>query len=790
MKRRKKQQVRQRGGLISRPLAVVLSAAACLLVCHRPESDLTFSFAQPAFAQDHDKAPRGRERRRRDRRRKPEVREAATPEAIGQGKASHQAFNAELHRPEGIDAVLVLDASRSMVRTDPKRLRDQGAKLFLRFLTKSDRLAVVQFDRDDAVVHELSDVDTKDLRKVDKAIGDIPAEGGFTNIQAPLETALEMLRKNGRKSATKTVILLSDGKLDPHPKDGSREEVADQLFGVDIPGYKREGIRIYTLAFSADADRELLGRLATATGGLHWFTPDAETIHQKFSDLFLALKKPQVVEMKGGGFEIDPSVTEATFYITRKPRTTADVELIDPKGAKITSIKLPIGVKWFKGEHFDIVTIDAPEPGNWIVEGVEDPQGFATLLTDLELQVRWPEQTALSVGDRISVAARLTEKGEVFNAPELQNVLFYGYKLEDAESGAAKGSGTLNDLGKDGDEKKGDKIYSGTIHVDTGGELRAIVGVTGPTFSRQQQFLFSAKGAQVELVLQEADEFAKTPERLKITIANDLVRLRDLSVSLIAQREGDEQAVAIEAERSRTSRTEYFVNPELLEAGEYELFAQVVGTNKGEKEQYASSRLNFTGTGEAEPEVHEEPYLAYIIALALAALWSGALAYLFLVRQSPAQAEQIKSLPAYSHPDELRERLDALKERASESARKPGEVDKLLVNVEALAAETPPNLATAAAEQAENGRQEGGEGEAGEAPAAGEAEETEAPAEVEAPSEPESAGEDEAVQEAPEEEAPEEVQQDDAEAAGDEAQEAVSEEEEPEAEEEEEEKDA
>ncbi|MCB0344190.1 MAG: VWA domain-containing protein, partial [Bdellovibrionales bacterium] len=706
--------------------AIVVAFMLCLLIERSVPVPSSLELVRKAYAEDSahstSKSRKSRKSRRKSKHSKPKVEEHELPKAIGAGTAGHEEFNADLERPEGIDAVLVLDSSRSMTRTDPKRLRDQGARLFLRFLTKEDRLAVIRFDREDEVVADLADVNTRNLRSIDQAIGDIKAEGNFTNLQKPLETALELLRKKGRKKATKAVILLSDGKLDPHPEDGTHEEVSDQLFGVDLPGYQRDNIRIYTLALSSAADKELLNKLAKETGALHWYTPDADTIHKKFSDLFLALKKPQVMEMKGGGFTIDESVREATFYITREKRGGAEIRLLDPKGAVITSTTLPIGVKWFKGDDFDVVTVDAPEPGNWKVEGIDKPEGFATLLTDLKLQVRWPEKTALAVGDRIMVAARLTEKGEVFEAPDLTNVLSYVYKVEEAEGGETKLSGVLNDKGKDGDETKGDNIYSATIHVDFEGDLRAIVGVAGPTFTRQQQLLFSAKGAQVELVLEEADEFAKRPERFKITIANELVRLRDLKVQLIAQTEDAEHPLAIETERDRTSRTEYYVDPQLLEVGEYELFAQVTGTNKGEKEEFASSRLEYTGTGKKEPEVVEEPVVAYIIVLTLTVLWSAGLGYLFLVKKPVGKEAQVAKLKAYEHPEELLARLEQVKETASETKRKAGDSDKMLTDVEALASGKVPEMGASSGAEAnstdvEDSDAEAADGSASEEPA-------------------------------------------------------------------------
>ena len=51
---------------------------------------------------------------------------------------------------EKVDAILLLDASGSMLKTDPLRLREEGAKLFIQFLKPGDRLGIIEFStRDD-----------------------------------------------------------------------------------------------------------------------------------------------------------------------------------------------------------------------------------------------------------------------------------------------------------------------------------------------------------------------------------------------------------------------------------------------------------------------------------------------------------------------------------------------------------------------------------------------------------------------------------------------------------------
>ena len=92
----------------------------------------------------------------------------------------------------------------------------------------------------------------------------------------------------------------------------------------NTPADSRPREKLLARGAGALSDAELLARFAADTNGVHWTAKDVESLHAKFSELFLALKKPQVSPIEKGGFEIDSSVKEATFYITRKDPATAD----------------------------------------------------------------------------------------------------------------------------------------------------------------------------------------------------------------------------------------------------------------------------------------------------------------------------------------------------------------------------------------------------------------------------------------------------------------------------------
>lgn len=623
---------------------------------------------------------------------------------------NHRKFDQAISEVAEIDAVLILDASRSMTRTDPKRLRDQGAKLFSRFLRAEDRLAVIAFDKDAKVVYDFMSVDPGNLTSFDQAIDSILTEGGFTNLEYPVSQALQLLDERGRGGVVRCVVLLSDGKMDPHPEQGSAAELTRKLFSEDLTAYKKKGVKLYTLALSGEADKNLLEKIALETDGQHWFAPDVDTIHLKFSDLFLVLKKPQLVPLQGEGFEIDSHVEEATFFITHKT-AGVQISLIDPSGESISPASLPATLKWFKGKLYDVVTIKSPLPGQWRVRGVESPEGYATLLTDIALQVDWPSRS-LEVGDENLVAIRLTEKGEVFSSPGLEEVTFYSYKIVNVSTGQVVSSGGFSDEGRNGDSKAGDKIFSTVIELKTPGDYKALIGVTSPTFTRQQQIPFVVRESLVKLFLDAADSKLAV-ERFRIVLAKQANELKNVSVKLIASQGKKEKALELELEEDEEKKGVYYAEATSLPPGNYKIRAALKGVSK--------TRASITSTSnelkyDVEPErekVSTTDYsgmVGYLIGFAYAVSWAGALGY-FSFKRASSTKHRIESLSPYVVPQRWTEKLNTLRGQASRDRREPTQEDLDMLKIDGIGGvENGQLMENARSDEAGNGSHESVDG--------------------------------------------------------------------------------
>jgi uncharacterized protein (TIGR03503 family) len=407
-------------------------------------------------------------------------------------------------RPDraNVDVVLLFDASGSMLKTDPQNLRYEGAKLLLSFLGQGDRLGIVQFAASAKVVQEMTPFSPSRAGEINQKIQGIVAEGLYTDIAEGIKLSKAILEQDPRTEATRVIVLLSDGKVEPDPKVSPAFARTLELVHDVLPDLKAKETKVFTLALSEQADRAFLSEVAAATDGLSWYTQSAEDIHKSFADLFLAMKRPQVVAQTGRGFTLDQDVEEATFYINHQPEETLGI--ISPKGKEISAEKLPEYVTWFTGKNFDVITISEPEGGTWQVVGTQAQDGFATVLTDLRLLTDWP--LVVRAGDRPLVQARLYEDNKPVSLPEMNEVLKFGFQIIPTDQVSKPiVQEPLNDDGQQGDAVARDGIFSSVTAPLRVGSYKLVVAAKGPTFQRSQQIPFTVRPRLLTLEVKRDD---------------------------------------------------------------------------------------------------------------------------------------------------------------------------------------------------------------------------------------------------------------------------------------------
>jgi Ca-activated chloride channel family protein len=209
--------------------------------------------------------------------------------ALGQPQCGN---HAELTKRRGIDVVVAIDASKSMLARDVQPSRLERAKLELTTLLdelKGDRVAIVAFAGDAFIQCPLTS-DYSAAKMFLRAIDPEAMSQGGTNIGAALLLSRQVLDNADRGAKDKVIVLISDGEdLEGEIGEGvdSLKEAGARVLAVGIGSETGEPIPILSkkgevVGYKKDEngttvlthlDRAGLMRVAEATGGEFFYQP-------------------------------------------------------------------------------------------------------------------------------------------------------------------------------------------------------------------------------------------------------------------------------------------------------------------------------------------------------------------------------------------------------------------------------------------------------------------------------------------------------------------------------------
>ena len=305
-----------------------------------------------------------------------------------------------------IDVRVLVDVSGSMKRTDPRNLRVPALRLLGQLLPEGTRAAAWLFCENVEPLLPPARVDAKWKQAARESAARIHSRGQFTDIERAIRTAIANWPDDPKTK--RHLILLTDGMVDvakdPAVSAASKARLEDEVLAT----LKAQGIRIHTIALSAEADHALLGKLAAATDGWSEQVTDAAGLERVFLHMFEQTAAPDSLPIEGNAFTVDPSVRELTVLVFHAG-PAAPLELRDPAGKSITGKALPEYVHWQAEAGYDLVTIAAPAPGKWTLNAKEDRDNRVLIVSDLALTLDAPPASAIA-GDGFAIRARLTDK--------------------------------------------------------------------------------------------------------------------------------------------------------------------------------------------------------------------------------------------------------------------------------------------------------------------------------------------------------------------------------------------
>ncbi len=176
-----------------------------------------------------------------------------------------------------VDLVVVMDTSGSM-GGDKIAAARSSLMQFINLLDDRDNLSVITFNTQSTMISELSNVASKRQKLLTRVSGII--EGGGTRLYDTTLEAYQYVEKNGDPGHIRAVVVLTDGQ-----DTESTTNLNDLINQIGASGEESgRSIKLFTIAFGSDADKDVLKRIAESTGGKE-YNSDPKTINQVYADI-------------------------------------------------------------------------------------------------------------------------------------------------------------------------------------------------------------------------------------------------------------------------------------------------------------------------------------------------------------------------------------------------------------------------------------------------------------------------------------------------------------------------
>jgi len=197
-----------------------------------------------------------------------------------------------------IDAVLVLDVSRSMITADPNRIANTAMNMFIDKLTPGrDKVGVVAYAGRVTYSRELTMLCEDEIMYLHNVIYGLEY-ASWTDHPLGLHEAIQLMSEVNEEGRQPFIIFLTDGNLNVNPS-GTRtmaQAEYDKLVVIDLAIYN--GFPIYSIGLNFDGqlDTRYIEIVAEQTGGLAFETANAEDLPDILTTIFSLMIALQLEE--------------------------------------------------------------------------------------------------------------------------------------------------------------------------------------------------------------------------------------------------------------------------------------------------------------------------------------------------------------------------------------------------------------------------------------------------------------------------------------------------------------
>jgi Mg-chelatase subunit ChlD len=279
--------------------------------------------------------------------------------------------------PETLAVTLVIDTSGSMATTDPQKLRETAANIFIDLLSPEDYLSIITFNTKEEIVLPMQQIQsTENKANFKKMLSQKLNATGDTDYLLALNEASKQLGSVNKGNLRKVVLFLTDGE--PDPNSTRKNDAAfmntymDSLWNA-VSNLALNKYAVYSVGFSKGINPAILERISNSTQGALKISDDSSELALSFFDILGNLKNRKnflnkTFELKGSDnheFDLDEYTSQATMVFTNSQGTPFDVTVSAPEGKDVKD-----AITVIKSGKYNIVTVNGKNEklaGKWKV---------------------------------------------------------------------------------------------------------------------------------------------------------------------------------------------------------------------------------------------------------------------------------------------------------------------------------------------------------------------------------------------------------------------------------------
>ncbi|MGB4589588.1 MAG: VWA domain-containing protein [Clostridiaceae bacterium] len=276
---------------------------------------------------------------------------------------------------EMLAVALVIDTSGSMETTDPLKMRETAANIFIDLLSPEDNLSVISFSSEAIQVQPMANIGSVSKSALKESISGKLEANGDTDYQKAFQMAYEQLESFSDENVKKVIVFLTDGNPDPNPiritEAGFMENYMSGFWDT-IKTIGSRGYPVYSVGFGA-LDMVVMDRIALETQGESKVLGNSSEIAIEFFNILSHLKNRvsfvQETASLAGDKLVKFDMSQYTSQVTMTIANTSgdlNVELIPPDGVvQGNSVRIE------KSVNYTLITlnqVDKELSGGWTLK--------------------------------------------------------------------------------------------------------------------------------------------------------------------------------------------------------------------------------------------------------------------------------------------------------------------------------------------------------------------------------------------------------------------------------------